>query len=218
MPLLRAGLRRRVKARSRARELSNNSNSNSREKEERREGMFTSETMRMSPWISCRDQLLVESLVSHSIVSNYYHISNAHLAANNPALQVPRRKPGQLASKFQTDKSGKLIITDDNSADEADPSASAGAAFMANVANTTADGTYRDSRGNLKFNRNTKRAREAEGDILRGLDEEDAKKENKLRERKKMRKQLGEEFRAKVCFPPHSSVLDADQLFLASRW
>lgn len=119
------------------------------------------------------------------------------VSTNNPALQAPRRKPGQLASKFQTDKSGKLIITDDNSADEADPSASAGAAFMANVANTTADGTYRDSRGNLKFNRNTKRAREAEGDILRGLDEEDAKKENKLRERKKMRKQLGEEFRAK---------------------
>lgn len=134
--------------------------------------------------------------------SKYYHVSNAHLAASNPALQAPRRKPGQLASKFQTDKSGKLIITDDNSADEADSSASAGAAFMANVANTTADGTYRDSRGNLKFNRNTKRAREAEGNILRGLDEEDAKKENKLRERKKMRKQLGEEFRAKVCFLP----------------
>lgn len=155
------------------------------------------------------------SLVSHSIILNYYHISKAHLAASNPALQAPRRKPGQLASKFQTDKSGKLIITDDNSADEADPSASAGAAFMANVANTTADGTYRDSRGNLKFNRNTKRAREAEGDILRGLDEEDAKKENKMRERKKMRKQLGEEFRAKVCFPPRLSALDADWLFLS---
>lgn len=71
------------------------------------------------------------------------------------------------------------------------------------AATKAVDGVQRDSRGNLKFNRNTKKAREEEREMV--LDDEDAGQggnggKGKLEDRRKKRKAmgLGEEFRAKV--------------------
>ncbi|WVQ84214.1 hypothetical protein IAT38_006365 [Cryptococcus sp. DSM 104549] len=121
------------------------------------------------------------------------------VATSDPSQQSRRRKPGELASKFPTDKSGKLIIREDgDSADDAPgPSAAeraAGSAFMA--ATHAVDGAHRDARGNLKFNKNTKRAREEERELGLADDGEEGKRQ-KVKERRKMRKGLGEEFKAK---------------------
>ncbi|TYJ52160.1 hypothetical protein B9479_007232 [Cryptococcus floricola] len=118
------------------------------------------------------------------------------VTTSNPAKESRRRKPGEDASKFQTDKSGKLIIPADGPGDDERPSASASADATAYLPNNTADGTHRDTRGNLKFNRNTKRAREEEKQMFEVFDEEDRIKA-KVKERKKMRKTLGDEFKAK---------------------
>ncbi|ODN76332.1 ribosomal RNA-processing protein 12 [Cryptococcus wingfieldii CBS 7118] len=125
-------------------------------------------------------------------------LSRSIAGASNPAKESRRRKPGEDASKFQTDKSGKLIIPADGPDDDERPSASASASADATayLPNNTADGTHRDTRGNLKFNRNTKRAREEEKQMFEVFDEEDRIKA-KVKERKKMRKTLGDEFKAK---------------------
>ena len=140
-------------------------------------------------------------------------------AAANPNAKVKGRKPGQDAAKFKTDSSGKLVIPADDSddertksrsrkADEPAPGADGeGTAFLA--AQRGVDGVSRDARGNLRFNKNTKRTR-AEDDEMMDLDEPSAgfsakgsavggagnvgQKQKKRKETKK----LGEEFRAKV--------------------
>ncbi|WVQ73553.1 hypothetical protein IAR50_003131 [Cryptococcus sp. DSM 104548] len=118
------------------------------------------------------------------------------VTTSNPAKESRRRKPGEDAAKFKTDKSGKLIIPAEGDDDDEGPSASASADATAYLPNNTADGTHRDTRGNLKFNRNTKRAREEEKQMFEVFDEEDRIKA-KVKERKKMRKTLGDEFKAK---------------------
>lgn len=61
------------------------------------------------------------------------------------------------------------------------------------------DGATRDSRGGLKFNKNTKRGRQEEEEMGIDLDEVmGPKKEPK--KRKEQNKKLGEEFKAKVSF------------------
>lgn len=119
------------------------------------------------------------------------------------------RKPGQDASRFQTDKSGRLIIPDEN--DHSDGEAPSGqngsktlegGAFVA--AHRGVDGSTRDARGNLKFNKNTKRNRMDENEMDVDVEmpsEAYTKDERRAKEggggRKKAKK-LGEEFKAKV--------------------
>jgi ribosomal RNA-processing protein 12 len=57
----------------------------------------------------------------------------------------------------------------------------------------------RDERGNLKFNRNTKRSREEEDGLGPDLDEYLGEKGGKGKKKKQVGK-LGDEFRAKVCW------------------
>ncbi|WWC63041.1 uncharacterized protein I303_105640 [Kwoniella dejecticola CBS 10117] len=128
------------------------------------------------------------------------------VASRDPSAQKARRQPGQDAAHFQTDKTGKMVIAEDSDSDNgAGPSrAMEGNAFMSR---NDADGFKRDSRGNMKFNRNTKQTREEERNELNMMiDEEGDKhlergngKEKKLEERRKKRKAmgLGEEFKAK---------------------
>nr|XP_019045182.1 ribosomal RNA-processing protein 12 [Kwoniella bestiolae CBS 10118]OCF24112.1 ribosomal RNA-processing protein 12 [Kwoniella bestiolae CBS 10118] len=125
------------------------------------------------------------------------------IASSDPSAQKARRKPGQDASHFTTDKSGKMVIREDQSSDEdAGPSTSSARAMEGSgfMARNEVDGFTRDSRGNMKFTRNTKKARDNELSMM--IDEEgDRKLENtkKLEERRKKRKAmgLGEEFKAK---------------------
>ncbi|WWC88271.1 uncharacterized protein L201_003178 [Kwoniella dendrophila CBS 6074] len=130
------------------------------------------------------------------------------IASSDPSMQKARRKPGQDASHFSTDKSGKLVIREDDSDnDEAGPSSSSkameGSGFMGRH---EVDGFTRDSKGNMKFTRNTKKSRQQESELNMMIDEEGDKKLEKgngkekfLQERRKKRKAmgLGEEFRAK---------------------
>jgi hypothetical protein len=80
-------------------------------------------------------------------------------------------------------------------APSADASAGAGNAFMS--AQRGVDGASRDAKGNLKFNKNTKRAREMEReDDAMDLDELIGDKKEKKKKREVVR--LGSEFKAKV--------------------
>lgn len=91
---------------------------------------------------------------------------------HDPAANSRRRKPGQEASKFKTDAdTGKLMINDD-SGDEGKPSTAPhemdleGRAYQDQL--TTTEGQTRGSRGQVVFNKDTKRgrAREADGDAM----------------------------------------------------
>jgi ribosomal RNA-processing protein 12 len=121
------------------------------------------------------------------------------LVGSDPSAGKPRRRPGQDAAHFKTDKSGKLVIQESDGeagdASSTDAARGAGNAFLA--AQRGVDGASRDARGNLRFNKNTKRVREAEReDEAMELDQLVGEK----KERKKRREvvKLGEEFRAKV--------------------
>ncbi|WVQ96562.1 hypothetical protein IAU59_003667 [Kwoniella sp. CBS 9459] len=128
------------------------------------------------------------------------------VATSDPTAQSRRRKPGQDASHFSTDKSGKMVIAEadpDNDASHVNANATAGSAFIAGQ--TSVDGFHRDSRGNLRANKNTKRARQEERDAMDMAMDDDgeggkgAATGKKLEDRRKKRKAmgLGEEFRAK---------------------
>ncbi|WWC96369.1 hypothetical protein V866_003236 [Kwoniella sp. B9012] len=126
------------------------------------------------------------------------------ITSSDPSSQKARRKPGQDASHFQTDKSGKMVIREDASSDEdnAGPSTSRAMGGNGFMSKNEVDGYTRDSRGNMKFTRNTKKAREQDRELDMMIDQEgDKKLENtkKLEERRKKRKAmgLGEEFKAK---------------------
>lgn len=64
---------------------------------------------------------------------------------------------------------------------------------------TSVDSATRDARGGLKFNRNTKRARDAEreGEMM-GMDLDEVMGEKKDKKKKRVVGSLGEEFRSKV--------------------
>ncbi|EIW67760.1 hypothetical protein TREMEDRAFT_40374 [Tremella mesenterica DSM 1558] len=115
------------------------------------------------------------------------------ISTTNPK-STSKRQPGQEASHFQTDKSGRLIVKESDSDSGPDSTvlkANDGGAFLASQ--TSAHGAIRNSRGDLKFARHTKRQREQER-------REDAMDVDEGVGRKREKKQvgrLGEEFRAK---------------------
>lgn len=110
-----------------------------------------------------------------------------------------RRRPGQDAADFKTDKeSGRMIIDEDGSDQE--PSAGdvlAGSAYQTAI--TSVDGMSRDARGRLKLNKANKRGRavEAENDVdmLEGIMDDDRDRKKKAR---RVPEKLGTEFRSKV--------------------
>lgn len=126
-------------------------------------------------------------------------VANLSIGADSSAGSR-KRKPGQDAARFKTDKSGKLIIAESDSETEALTNAEAGNAFMA--AQRSIDGASRDAKGNLRYNKNTKRARAEEERMGMDLDEVMGEKKDKdkagKQKRSKIVGRLGEEFRAKV--------------------
>lgn len=124
--------------------------------------------------------------------------------ASDPSAASRRRKPGQDASHFKTDKSGKLVI-DEPTSDQAGTGPSetermAGDAFLANQ--TSTDGATRDARGALKFNKNTKRARETEREYEETFGAGIIDQDKEAPKKKKQVSKLGEEFRSKVSPSP----------------
>lgn len=117
----------------------------------------------------------------------------------DPTAASRKRKPGQDAAHFKTDRSGKLVI--EESGDEDDEmdgkrgAAGEGAAYMAAMRNV--DGATRDARGGLKFNKNTKRAREAEREDEAMMDLDELIGDKRPKKAKKKVVKLGEEFRSK---------------------
>lgn len=120
--------------------------------------------------------------------------------ASDPSMAARRRKPGQDASHFKTDKSGKLVIDEpSSSAQDSGPTEMermAGDAFLANQ--TSTDGATRDAKGTLKFNKNTKRSRETEREYEMTFGAGIIDQDDKLKKKKKEVTKLGEEFRSKV--------------------
>lgn len=158
----------------------------------------TSEMRVMSPWI-CSPGLSPVVFLVRSL--HILSVSPADLVAANPNAKNKSRKPGQDASHFKTDKSGKLIIPDDKDEIEQDEPASRsmeGTAFIA--AQSGVDGASRDARGNLRFNKNTKRSRMEDDDMDVDFDEsiKKAYMPEQKKKKKEQSKKLGEEFRAKV--------------------
>jgi ribosomal RNA-processing protein 12 len=66
-------------------------------------------------------------------------------------------------------------------------------------------GTVRDAKGNLKFNKNTKRQREVEKEYEDTYAGGVLDKEEVVKKKKKEVTKLGEEFRSKVCDVLHFS-------------
>ena len=112
-----------------------------------------------------------------------------------------RRKPGQDASHFKTDDSGKLIIdSDDSDEDEAiaqEATDVAGTAYREKF--TSVDGFTQDRNGKIKFNKDTKKRRLDEAnmeDVEMADVDESTTKSKKMK--KKSEVKLGHEFKAKV--------------------
>lgn len=118
--------------------------------------------------------------------------------ATDPSAAARRRKPGQDASHFKTDKSGKLVIDEPGSDNEGptETERMAGDAFLANQ--TSTDGARRDARGALKFNKNTKRARETEREYEETFGAGIIDQDKEAPKKRKQVGKLGEEFRSKV--------------------
>lgn len=144
-------------------------------------------------------------LLSRSIAGRVTSMFFLQFCANeldaNPSAASTRRKPGQEAAHFKTDKTtGRLIVED--SEDETSTPADTGNAYLSAL--TSTDGATRDAKGGLKFNKNTKRGREAEREAeAMELDElvgdKDRIREKLKKKAKKEVVRLGEEFRSKVC-------------------
>ncbi|KAK4688051.1 ribosomal RNA-processing protein 12, partial [Tremellales sp. Uapishka_1] len=121
------------------------------------------------------------------------------VSSADPSAASRKRKPGQEAAHFKTDKSGKMIVEESDDEETSKPSADAragaGNAYLTSMNST--DGAVRDARGTLKFNKNTKRGREAEKESeMMDLDELIGDKPKDKKKRKEVVK-LGEEFRGK---------------------
>jgi ribosomal RNA-processing protein 12 len=126
----------------------------------------------------------------------------------DPNQASRKRKPGQDASHFKTDKSGKLIIDEPSTNGAGTTSLSAasggdggdrGDAYLANQ--MAVGGAVRDAKGNLKFNKNTKRGREVEKEYEDTYSGGVLDKEEIVKKKKREVTKLGEEFRSKVSFP-----------------
>ena len=120
----------------------------------------------------------------------------------DPSQASRKRKPGQDASHFKTDKSGKLII-DEPTTSAVGPGPTetermAGDAYLSGQMQV--GGAVRDAKGNLKFNKNTKRAREVEKEYEDTYSGGVLEKEEVVKKKPKSVTKLGEEFRSKVSF------------------
>ena len=126
------------------------------------------------------------------------YLTDCLLTGADPSGSNRKRKPGQDASHFQTDTSGRLIIPDDHDDSQlVNPKVDVeGTAYMS--AQRGVDGQSRDAKGNLRFNKNTKRTREDDG-MMMDLDEVmgGSEKEKKKKKKRDVEK-LGGEFRSKV--------------------
>lgn len=130
-------------------------------------------------------------LLSRSIAGGVTHA--------DPAAAARKRKPGQDAAHFKTDRSGKMVIEEsgdeDDGMDAKRGGAGEGSAYM--TAMRGVDGATRNARGGLKFNKNTKRAREAEREDEAMMDLDELIGDKKPKKAKKKAAKLGEEFRSK---------------------
>ncbi|KZT59521.1 NUC173-domain-containing protein [Calocera cornea HHB12733] len=119
-------------------------------------------------------------------------------AAQLTKTSAKRRQPGQDASAFKTDDSGRLVINDDEEMHDAAAGEDvAGNAYLETM--TSADGFTRGRRGEVRFNKNTKKRRAAEeedGDIEMADADGPPKKKKPFEDRKRPAK-LGQEFRSK---------------------
>ena len=119
----------------------------------------------------------------------------------------PKRKPGEDASIFKTDKSGRMLIAESDDSNSDNDRKVEGSAFVS--AQRGVDGQTRGAGGTVRFSKNTKRAREEEAGM--DIDDVDDRPRSaggvktkvkaeaaKDRRQKKMKARLGEEFRAKV--------------------
>ena len=111
-----------------------------------------------------------------------------------------RKKPGQDASHFKTDETGKMII-DDKEPDAGDIESSptedvAGTAYRETL--TSADGFSRGPNGRIKFNKDTKKRRREEDAMDVDVDLNDVSPGKSKRTKKKDDPKFGHEFKAKV--------------------
>ncbi len=121
------------------------------------------------------------------------------LTAHDPATAGRQRKPGQEAAGFKTDKESGRMVIEDGEDEEAQPvDHLAGSAYQSVM--TSVDGAVRDARGNLKFNKNTKRGRalEEDNDVDMLADVPEATIPRKKPKTAKPIERLGGEFRSKV--------------------
>lgn len=126
--------------------------------------------------------------------------------ATDPSQASRKRKPGQDASHFKTDKSGKLIIDEPSTTSNTttETSGDRGDAYLANQ--MAVGGAVRDAKGTLKFNKNTKRGREVEKEYEDTYSGGVLEKEEIIKKKKKEVTKLGEEFRSKVSFLLHPYI------------
>lgn len=110
-----------------------------------------------------------------------------------------RRQPGHEASLFNTDDAGKLVIesSDDEAADDRQEDV-VGTAYHESL--TSVDGFTRGPRGQVKFNKDTKkRRREAdERDQDVEMADPEAAQARPPKNKKKTDARLGQEFKAKA--------------------
>ena len=125
----------------------------------------------------------------------------------DPRALSKRRKPGQDAAHFKTDKTGKIVIHESDNEDDMNVNVGNGVGTAFVAAQSGADGASRDVKGNLRFNKNTKRVRAQEEAMGMDLDEvmgdKDKSTGGEFRKKKKSSVvgRLGEEFKAKVGRP-----------------
>ena len=128
--------------------------------------------------------------------------------ASDPNQVSRKRKPGQDAYHFKTDKSGKLII--DEPSTSTTPAVQEGERGDAYLANQMAvGGAVRDAKGNLKFNKNTKRGREVEKEYEDTYSGGVLEKEEVIKKKKREVTELGEEFRSKVSPTSNFSIRES---------
>lgn len=131
---------------------------------------------------------------------------NQLTTASDPNQASRKRKPGQDASHFKTDKSGKLIIDEPSPSTSTNketlPEGERGDAYLAQQMQV--GGAVRDAKGNLKFNKNTKRGREVEKEYEDTYSGGVLEKQEVVKKKKREVTKLGEEFRSKVSLPSSS--------------
>ncbi|KAH7108388.1 NUC173-domain-containing protein [Auriculariales sp. MPI-PUGE-AT-0066] len=103
-----------------------------------------------------------------------------------------QRQPGKDAKYFKTNDSGKMVI--DQGEEDADDAADDVAGTAYRELQKSADGFTRNSRGQLKFNKDTKKRRRENAED--GSDGEEGARDKSSKAKRKVQK-LGQEFKAK---------------------